>query len=193
MLVSGSGSNLQAILDACAAGTLPAEVVAVFSNRRDAYGLVRAEQAGVPARYAPFKPYRDSGRSRADYDRDLAEAVAAFEPDLVILAGWMHILSAAFLDRFPGRVLNLHPALPGTFAGTHAIERAFDAYQRGEITHSGCMVHVAIPEVDAGPVVASTVVPFEMDDTPAAFEARMHAAEHELIVAAIDTILRQTA
>lgn len=193
VLVSGSGSNLQAILDACAAGALPAEVVAVFANRKDAYGLVRAEAASVPGQYVPYKPYRDSGRGRTAYDADLAAAVAAFEPDVVVLAGWMHILSAAFLDRFPDRVLNLHPALPGAFAGTHAIERAFDAFQRGEISHSGCMVHQAIPEVDAGPVVASTVVPIYPADTLADFEARMHAAEHELIVAAIATLLQPAA
>ncbi len=133
VLVSGSGSNLQAILDACAGGTVPADVVGVISNRRDAYGLVRAEQAGVPGRYFPYKPYRDAGRSRTEYDADLAAEVAAFAPDVVVLAGWMHILSAAFLDRFPNRVLNLHPALPGMFTGTHAIERAFEAYQLGEI------------------------------------------------------------
>ncbi|MEZ4517771.1 MAG: phosphoribosylglycinamide formyltransferase [Chloroflexota bacterium] len=189
VLISGSGSNLQAILDACANDVLPAEVVGVVSNRRDAYGLERAETAGVPTLYFPYKPYRDDGRSRTDYDADLAAKVASFSPDLVVLAGWMHILSAAFLDRFPNRVLNLHPALPGMFAGTHAIERAYEAYRQGDVAGSGCMVHLAIPEVDAGPVIATAEVPILPGDTLDEFEARMHSAEHQLIVRAIGIAL----
>lgn len=189
VLVSGSGTNLQALLDACASDRLAAEVVAVVSNRRDAYGLVRAEKAGVPNLYLPFKPYRESGRTRSEYDADLAREVGRCEPDLVVLAGWMHILSSAFLDEFPDRVLNLHPALPGMFAGTHAIERAFDAFQRGEISESGCMIHVAVPEVDAGPVVATRVVPIYLGDSLADFEARMHQAEHQLIVEAVAKVI----
>jgi formyltetrahydrofolate-dependent phosphoribosylglycinamide formyltransferase len=189
VLISGSGTNLQAILDAAAGGRLAAEVALVVANHRDAFGLVRAERAGVPTLYFPLKPYRDAGRDRAEYDADLAGRVAAVAPDLVVLAGWMHVLSPAFLNRFPDRVINLHPALPGTFAGTHAIERAYEAYQRGEIGHSGCMIHYVVPEVDAGPVIAQAIVPIEPGDTLAEFEARMHAAEHELIVEAIRTAL----
>ena len=185
VLISGSGTNLQAILDACAAGTLPAQAVLVVSNRQEAYGLVRAREADVPTLTFPLQPYRQDGRGREAYDADLAQAIAPYEPDLIMLAGWMHILSPAFLDRFPGRVLNLHPALPGTFPGTRAIERAYAAYRRGEIEHSGCMVHVTVTEVDAGPVVAQAVVPITPADTLADFEARMHAAEHRLIVRAI--------
>jgi formyltetrahydrofolate-dependent phosphoribosylglycinamide formyltransferase len=184
VLISGSGTNLQALLDAAAAGRLPARIVAVFSNRKAAYGLVRAQEAGVPAHYFPLKPYRDSGRSREEYDHDLAVAVAAYRPALVVLAGWMHVLSPAFLDHFPRQVINLHPALPGQFPGTRAIERAFNAFRRGEISHSGCMVHYAIPEIDAGAVVDRQVVPLYPDDSLADFEARMHAAEHQLIVRA---------
>lgn len=182
VLISGSGSNLQAILDACAAGRLAAEVVLVLSNRRAAYGLERAGAAGVPTCHLPFVPTR---QERAAYDADLATHVAAYRPDLVVLAGWMHILSPVFLDRFPQRVLNLHPALPGAFPGAGAIERAFAAYQSGEIVHSGCMVHYAVPEVDAGPTIAQALVPLYPDDTLASFEARIHATEHSLIVAAI--------
>lgn len=189
VLISGSGTNLQALIDATMNGRLSAEIVGVVSNRQAAYGLVRAAQASIPTRYLPFKPYRDAGKSRADYDADLATAVAAFHPDLIVLAGWMHILSPAFLDQFPNRVINLHPALPGQFDGTHAIERAFDAFQRGEIDHSGCMVHVVIPAVDAGPVIAQTTVPILPEDTLNAFAARMHAAEHALIVTAVGTTL----
>jgi folate-dependent phosphoribosylglycinamide formyltransferase PurN len=102
-----------------------------------------------------------------------------------VLAGWMHVLSPAFLDRFPGRVINLHPALPGTFPGVEAIRRAYEANQRGEIGESGCMVHYAVPEVDAGAVIAQARVPFIAGETLADFEARMHTAEHRLIVEAI--------
>ena len=189
VLISGNGSNLQAILDTIANGTLSAQVVLVISNRLAAYGLQRAADAGVPTVYFPFKPYRDAGKPREAYDADLAERIAAAQPDLVVLAGWMHVLSPAFINRFPGKIINLHPALPNTFPGTEAIERAFLAHQRGEISQSGCMMHYVVPEVDAGPVIAHMVVPFQDGETLEAYEARMHAAEHLLIVQAIRTTL----
>ncbi len=190
VLISGSGTNLQAILNACADGRLPARVVLVVSNRKAAYGLVRARRAGVPTLYFPLKPYREAGRSREEYDADLAARVAEHRPDLIVLAGWMHILSPAFLDRFPNRVINLHPALPGMFPGTHAIERAFEAFRRGEIAHSGCMVHYVVPEVDAGPVIVQAEVPIFPSDTLETFEERMHATEHRIIVKAVARALR---
>jgi folate-dependent phosphoribosylglycinamide formyltransferase PurN len=101
----------------------------------------------------------------------------------------MHILSPAFLEHFPRRVINLHPALPDTFPGTHAIQRAYAAYREGSITHSGCMVHYAVPEVDAGPTIAMAEVPLYPDDTLETFEGRMHGAEHRLIVAAVQQAL----
>ena len=129
VFISGNGSNLQAILDACASGELNAQVVAVISNKRDAFGLERAQRANVPAIAKPKPKEQD----RRDYDAELADLVASYQPDWVVLAGWMRVLSAAFLDRFPQHVMNLHPALPGTFPGTHAIERAYEAYRAGEI------------------------------------------------------------
>ncbi len=189
VLVSGSGTNLQALIDAEASGSLAGEIVLVVSNRKAAYGLVRAAQAGIETLYWPLRPYRDAGKSREQYDADLAAQIAAYHPDLIVLAGWMHILSLAFLDYFSGRVINLHPALPGQFAGTHAIERAYEAFRRGEIDHSGCMVHLAVPEVDAGAVVAQAVVPILSDDSLADFEARMHEVEHRLIVTAVAKML----
>lgn len=185
ILISGSGTNLQAILDAVESGELDAQVVAVISNRKDAFGLARAARAGVPTVYVPLKPYAESGRPRAEYDADLAGVVAGYQPDLIVLAGWMHVLSPEFLDRFPMRVLNLHPALPGQFAGTHAIPRAYEAFQRGEIDHTGVMVHWVVPEVDAGPVVASAEVPIYPSDSLDDLEARIHATEHRLLVEAI--------
>jgi len=97
----------------------------------------------------------------------------------------MHILSPAFLERFPGRVINLHPALPGMFPGMNAIQRAFEAYQRGEIAYSGCMVHIVTPAVDEGPVLAQAIVPILHEDTLETFEARMHEAEHRVIIEGI--------
>lgn len=189
VLISGSGTNLQALIDAVGDGRLVAEIVLVVSNRKAAYGLVRAAQAGIETLYWPLRPYRDTGKSREQYDADLAAKITDYQPDLIVLAGWMHIFTPAFLDCFPGRVINLHPALPGQFAGTHAIERAYEAFRRGEIDHSGCMVHLAIPEVDAGAVVVKAVVPILPDDSLADFEARLHEAEHRLIVAAVAKML----
>jgi formyltetrahydrofolate-dependent phosphoribosylglycinamide formyltransferase len=185
VFVSGSGTNLQAILDSIAEGTLEAQVVLVVSNRKAAFGLKRAERAGVPTLYFPLKPYAETGKSREVYDADLAGQVSTSQPDLIVLAGWMHVLSSAFLDRFPDKVINLHPALPGMFPGTDGIQRGFEAYQRGEITHSGCMMHYVVPEVDAGPVVVQAEVPITPDDTLDSFEERMHATEHRIIVEAI--------
>ncbi|GAB4531054.1 MAG: phosphoribosylglycinamide formyltransferase [Anaerolineales bacterium] len=188
VLASGYGSNLQAILDACARGDLNARVAAVISDRKDAFALERARQAGIPALYHPWLPYRQTGRSRQDYDADLAALAAVYRPDWVVLAGWLRVLSMAFLGRFPGRVVNLHPALPGTFPGLHAIERAWEAFQRGEITHTGVMVHLVPDEgVDAGPVLAQESVPILPEDTLETLAARIHAAEHRLFV----DVLRQ--
>lgn len=193
IFISGSGSNLQAILDAAANDLITVDIVLVVSNRKSAYGLVRAELAGVPALYFPLKPYNEMGRGREQYDADLAEAIMPYQPDLIVLAGWMHVLSPAFLNHFPRQVINLHPALPEQFSGTHAIERAYEAFQRGEITYSGCMVHYTIPEVDAGPVIAHTIVPIYPTDALADFEARMHEAEHALLVGAIGLAIGMTA
>lgn len=189
VLISGSGSNLQAIMDAIEDDRLAAEVVLVVSNRKAAYGLVRAETAGIPTLYFPLKPYADDGRSRAAYDTDLAAVMGPYTADLIVLAGWMHILSSAFLENFPNKVINLHPALPGQFAGTHAIERAYEAFRAGEIAYSGCTIHYVIPEVDAGPVVDQQRVAIHPEDSLDDFEGRMHSAEHELIVRAINRLI----
>lgn len=191
VLISGSGSNLQALIDAIDSGHLDAYIAFVISNRKAAYGLERAAQAGIDTLYFPLKPYTDAGRSRNDYDADLAARIAVHQPTLIVLAGWMHILSPVFLNRFPDQIINLHPALPGMFPGTDAIRRAFEAYQRREIAFSGCMVHYAVPEVDAGDVIAQAIVPFEPGDTLVAFEARMHEAEHRLLVEAVQRILHK--
>lgn len=187
VLVSGNGSNLQAILDACAAGDLNATVAAVVSNKRDAYGLERARQAGVPALARP----RPLSQPREAYDAELADLVASYEPDFIVLAGWMRVLSNAFLMRFPGRVVNLHPALPGCFPGTDAIARAFDEHVANGLRETGVMVHFVPDEgVDSGPLIAAERVQILPDDTLDALTARMHAVEHRLLVAALKLLTR---
>jgi phosphoribosylglycinamide formyltransferase 1 len=179
VLISGNGSNLQAILDACVVGKLPAMVSAVIANKPDAYGLVRAVKANVPTMVIT----RSQIPERRQYDVMLADCVASFEPDYVILAGWMRLLTSAFLDRFPGRVINLHPALPGTFPGTHAIERAYAAWLNGEIDHSGVMVHFVPDEgVDDGPLLAVEKISFQSGESLEQFESRVHEVEHRLLV-----------
>jgi len=189
VMVSGSGSNLQAILDAVQEGSLPAEVVAVVSNRRKAYALERAEKADISTAYAPLKPYRDAGRTREDYDGDLAHLVSTFDPTHVVLAGWMHIFSPAFLDHFTGRVINLHPALPGQFPGADAIGDALAAFEAGKVDHTGCMVHVVTHALDEGPVLGTARVDILPGDTRDTLAARMHGAEHQLL----PSVLRQIA
>lgn len=191
VLVSGFGSNLQAILDAIGDGYLPGvEVALVVSNRREAYGLKRAVQHGVPVVYFPLAPYRRAERPNRDYDADLAAILQAFAIEWVVLAGWMHVLSDAFLRHFPSRVVNLHPALPGTFPGTHAIERAYTAYHQGQIEQTGVMVHLVPDEaVDAGPVVLQEEVPIHPRDRIEDLEARIHTVEHRLLLLALYNLL----
>ncbi|MBI5353155.1 MAG: phosphoribosylglycinamide formyltransferase [Chloroflexi bacterium] len=179
VLISGNGSNLQAILDACVSGELNARVVCVISNKADAHGLTRAKNANIESVYFA----KLENESRRDYDQRLSDYVTTKQPDYIILAGWMRILSSAFLSAFPNRVINLHPALPNTFPGTQAIERAYEAYQREEIEHTGVMVHLVPDEgVDSGPVLASEIVPIYAEDTLDLLEIRIHQTEHKLLI-----------
>jgi phosphoribosylglycinamide formyltransferase 1 len=176
VLASGSGSNLQALLDA----DLP--VVAVVSNRPAAFALQRARQAGIAT--AVCEP---TGGDRVAYDARLADTVAEHRPDIVVLAGWMRMLSMAFLSRFD-TVVNLHPALPGELPGIHAIERAWA--ERPQRTRSGVMVHLVPDEqMDAGPVLATAEVPMLDDDTFDTFAARVHLTEHHLLVATVRDLI----
>jgi phosphoribosylglycinamide formyltransferase-1 len=188
VLISGNGSNLQAILDACNSGDLDAKVVAVISNKADAYGLVRAKNAGVDAIHFA----KQGNESRSDYDARLAVYVSTCLPDYIVLAGWMRILTSSFLGHFPNQVINLHPALPDAFPGTHAIERAFEAYQRGEIDHTGVMVHLVPDEgVDDGPVLATEIVPINKDDSLETLETRVHQTEHKLLFSTLKSVISQ--
>jgi phosphoribosylglycinamide formyltransferase-1 len=179
VLISGQGSNLQAILDACHKGELAATVVAVVSDRAEALGLKRAEKLDIPTMVKPRLPSQDI----QIYEQDLAESISIYRPDWIVLAGWMRLLTRVFLDRFPQRVINLHPALPNTFPGLHAIERAFNAFQRGEIQETGVMVHLVPDEgVDCGPVLGQATVPIMKEHTLETLTAQIHETEHNLLV-----------
>ncbi|CEP18308.1 hypothetical protein [Parasitella parasitica] len=183
VLISGSGTNLQALIDAIQDGRLKGKIVGVVSNRKNAFGLERAKRAGIPTATFSLKQFKDQGKTRVDFDVHVAKTIQEeYRPDLVILAGWMHILSPEFLSYFNNNIMNLHPALPGQFDGAHAIERAFEAYQKGEIQHTGVMVHKVIPDVDRGEVILKREVPIEKEDTLQDLEDRIHKCEHELIV-----------
>ena len=179
VLVSGNGSNLQAVLDACESGVLAAEVVAVVSNKHSVKALERAESAGVPAVVVSAV----AGETRDEYDTRLTSVVSSFLPDFVVLAGYMRILSMEFLSWFPGQVVNLHPSLPGDIVGVGAIEKAYAEFQSGLRDHSGVMVHFVPDEgVDNGPVLASARVEIAHDDTLVTFEEKMHRLEHKLLI-----------
>lgn len=179
VLASGNGSNLQAVIDACASNTIDGEVVAVVSDRPDARALIRAIDAGIPA--IPLAKL--NSESRPAYDARLAEAVAMFAPHWVVLAGWMRLLGMPFLGRFANRVLNIHPALPGQFPGTHAIERAHAAAAEGSVQQTGVMVHLVPDEgVDDGPVLAWRALDIAPGEPLCDLEARVHELEHELLV-----------
>ncbi|MBA3287630.1 MAG: phosphoribosylglycinamide formyltransferase [Acidimicrobiia bacterium] len=189
VMASGSGSNLQSVLDACADGTLAAAVVAVVSDRAEAGALARASRAGVPAIHVGAQP----GEPRADYDARLADVIAGFGPDLVVLAGWMRLLTVGFLGWFPERVINLHPARPGELPGAHAIERAWQEAIAGERTITGVMVHLVPDEgVDDGPVLATADVAIRPDDTLDSLTARVHETEHRLLVDTLKNVMQRS-
>ena len=167
------------IIDACAAGQIDGAVVHVVSDRRDAFALQRASVAGIATTHLA----RRDGESRADYDTRLADVVEATGADLVVLAGWMRILTMNFLGRFPERVVNLHPALPGELPGKDAVARAYEQARRGERASTGVMVHLVPDEgIDDGPVLGTTTVPIHADDTLDTLAGRVHDAEHRLLV-----------
>ena len=185
VLVSGNGSNLQAIIDACFSRVINAKVEAVISNKPEAFALRRARDAGIAA----FAHAFIRGQDRLDYDRKLAQIIQTLSPDYILLAGWMRLLSNEFLSQFPGKVINIHPALPGQFPGTHAIERAYDAYREGKINQTGVMVHYVPDEgVDNGPVICQEAITIEASDTLENLEERIHRVEHKLYVKALKSL-----
>lgn len=172
VLVSGQGSNLQALLDAIAVGALEAEVVGVFSDKPDALALQRVPE---PLRWSLSAK---SIPSREAFDAQLADAVADRRPDWVVCAGYMRILGEVFISRFRGRLLNIHPSLLPKYRGLHTHRRALEA---GDTEH-GASVHLVVPELDAGAVIAQASIPVEAGDTPQTLAQRLLPREHRLLV-----------
>jgi len=179
----------------------------VLSNRKTAYGLTRASTANppIPTSYLALQPYlkKNPDRTREDYDVEVARIIVNAKPDVVVLAGWMHILSERFIEIMEGRValdhseipttpipvINLHPALPSAFDGANAIERAHEAFMKGEIKYTGCMVHRVVKDVDRGEPIIVKEVAIEEREPLEALEQRLHKVEHEIIVQATKKIL----
>lgn len=177
VLLSGTGSNLQALIDSTRTGDSPARIAAVISNRSDAYGLQRARDAGIATRTLDHKAFED----REAFDSALIELIDTFNPKLVVLAGFMRILSADFVRHYAGRLLNIHPSLLPKYKGMHTHQRALDA---GDSEH-GCSVHFVTEELDGGPLVVQAVVPVESDDSAQTLAQRVHTQEHRIYPLAV--------
>jgi phosphoribosylglycinamide formyltransferase-1 len=183
VLVSGEGTNLQALIDACRDPGYGAEVVAVGADRDQINGLARAEQAGLPAFTVRLADYA----SRPDWDQALARACAAYAPDLVVLAGFMKLVGPPFLAAFGGRCVNTHPALLPSFPGTHGVR---DALAHG-VKVAGCTVLIVDDGVDAGPIVAQASVPVADDDDEATLHERIKVTERALLVGTVGRMVRE--
>lgn len=177
VLLSGTGSNLQALIDSTRTGDSPVRIAAVISNRSDAYGLQRARDAGIDTRSLDHKAFD----GREAFDSALIELIDAFNPKLVVLAGFMRILSADFVRHYEGRLLNIHPSLLPKHKGMHTHQRALDA---GDSEH-GCSVHFVTEELDGGPLVVQAVVPVESGDSAQTLAQRVHTQEHRIYPLAV--------
>lgn len=195
VLISGSGTNLQALIDASVSkdGSLHGigEIKSVISNRSTAYGLERAKNANISTKVFTLATAKKNGKSREEYDSELANLINSETPDLIVLAGFMHILSPAFLDTIKAPIINLHPALPGEYDGAHAIERAFNAFVEGKTDHTGVMVHWVTKVVDGGKPIIAERINIEKEDTLNTLENRIHSIEHKIIVDATKKVLSE--
>ena len=177
VLISGNGSNLQAIIDNIANKSLPAQIVAVISNKADAYGLERAKKAGIEQHVLSYSDFTD----REHYDRALKQLIDQYQPDLIILAGFMRILSDEFVVHYFNKMMNIHPSLLPKYKGLNTHQRALDA---GENEH-GCSVHFVTPKLDDGPVILQATVEIKEDDTAETLANRVHEQEHRIYPEAI--------
>ena len=178
-MVSGSGTNLQALIDAERSGQLPGRIELVVSNRAGAYALERAVQAGIPTHVAPRRRWtsRDDP-DRLAYDEELACRLEAIQPDSIVLAGWMHLFCDAVLERFPGKILNTHPSLLPAFPGRTPVA---DALAYG-VRVTGVTVHLVEPGAfDTGPIILQEAMPIAQEDTEETLHARLHEVEHRLL------------
>lgn len=177
ILISGSGSNLQALIDAVEAGTLPISIRAVVSNRADAYGLERAAAAGIPGRVIDHRGFESS----RDFCLALSECIDEYAPGLVVLAGFMRILHPEFVARYRNRLINLHPSLLPRYPGLHTHRRVLE---HGDRVH-GASVHFVTEDLDAGPVIIQGRVDVEPSDTPDTLQEKVHGVEHRILPTAV--------
>lgn len=182
VLISGRGSNLQSIIDACRIDEFPAEIKVVISNIPDAYGLVRAQNANIPTRIVSHKDYT----TKSDFEQKILDILGEFSVDLVCLAGFMRIISPVLITPWEGRIINIHPSLLPKHKGLHTHERAIAA---GD-SESGCTIHYVTPGVDEGEIILQRAVPIRPDDTPDTLAARVLEQEH---IAYPDAIRRMAA
>lgn len=180
VLISGRGSNLQALIDACKDDDFPAEIALVLSNKSDAQGLDRARQAGIPTQALSPKDFAD----RETFDAAISDAIVAAGADFVCLAGYMRLLSEDFVRTWRDKLINVHPSLLPAFKGLHVHEQALEAGAR----FSGCTVHFVRPAMDDGPIIAQAVVPVLADDTPDTLAARILEQEHKIYPLAVKLI-----
>lgn len=178
VLISGSGSNLQAILDQTLDGSINGQIAAVICNRPDAFGLTRAQRAGVEARLLDHKAFE----SRETFDQAMIELIDSYAPDLVVLAGFMRILTPEFVRHYQGRLFNIHPSLLPKYKGLHTHQRALEA---GDNEH-GCTVHFVTEELDGGPLVVQARTDISAEDTADSLQQRVHALEHLIYPLAVE-------
>ena len=176
VLVSGSGSNLQVLIDAMQAGALPIEIIGVISNREDAYAITRAKDAGIEV---AVLSHLESGKRMGikTFEKNATAQLEAWQPDLVVLAGFMRVLSADFIDNAPAPMINLHPSLLPVYKGLDTHQRVLQAGDR----HHGCSIHVVTAELDAGQVLSQAVLPIRHTDTPDSLQKRVQVLEHHLL------------
>jgi len=182
VLASGRGGNLKAIIEAVKKGTIKAHLKAVISDKKDAYALEHASQAGIPAVYIDPKDFQD----RESFDRAVIERLREFKIDFIVLAGYMRLLSGYFIRQYPDKVLNIHPSLLPAFKGTHAIKDAFDH----GVKVTGPTVHFVNEEMDAGAIILQEPVRVDPKDTLESLEEKIHQAEHRIYPQAIDLFVR---
>ncbi|PYI22059.1 phosphoribosylglycinamide formyltransferase [Aspergillus violaceofuscus CBS 115571] len=204
VLISGSGTNLQAVIDKTSQGQLSTQIVRVISNRKDAFGLERARKANIPTQYHNLVKYKKQHpatpegilAAREEYDAELARLVLADKPEMVACLGFMHVLSPRFLEPLEEakiKIINLHPALPGAFNGANAIERAHAAWLEGKIDKTGVMMHKVISEVDMGTPILVREIPFIKgeDEDLHKFEQKVHTIEWGVVIEGVQMTIQE--
>ena len=192
VLASGSGTHLQALLEACENDTLDAEVVVVISDRQDSFALHHAMELGIPALYRPWGPYNKAGKLPFTYDLDMAALVGLYNPDLIVLAGWTRPLTMAFLENFRGMVIGVRPTLPGIAFETDPIAHAFESFKQGALNYTGVTAHYLLHEKDdQGPLITKQIVPIYPEDDLETLKARVQEIEQKVLIGAIAKVLEE--